>query len=136
MSPVKTAEKQGSRFQKCRSGNPKGSRNSATLAAEFLLDGEASLDAKGHRNRLRWRHSRPQALPRKILPTAQRPFPELRPEAARLRLCRRNSRLPKLPGAALPARLRQPILVQLRDTRTDGHDVHFDRFQLIDSDFA
>jgi hypothetical protein len=47
-----------------------------------------------------------------------------------------NSRLPKLPGAALPARLRQPILVQLRDTRTDGHDVHFDRFQLIDSDFA
>ena len=47
-----------------------------------------------------------------------------------------NSRLPKLPGTALPARLRRPILVQLRDTRTDGHDVHFDRFQLIDSDFA
>ena len=40
-----------------------------------------------------------------------------------------NSRLPKLPGTPLPARLRQPILVQLRDVR-------FDRFQLIDSDFA
>ena len=47
-----------------------------------------------------------------------------------------NSRLPKLPGAALPGRLRRPILVQLRDVRSDGHDVRFDRFQLIDSDFA
>jgi hypothetical protein len=47
-----------------------------------------------------------------------------------------NSRLPKLPGAILPARLRRPILVQLRDVRSDGHDVRFDRFQLIDSDFA
>jgi hypothetical protein len=32
--------------------------------------------------------------------------------------------------------LRRPILVQLRDTRDDAHDIHFDRFQLIDSDFA
>jgi len=47
-----------------------------------------------------------------------------------------NSRLPKLPGVALPARLRRPILVQLRDVRTDADDVRFDRFQLIDSDFA
>ena len=47
-----------------------------------------------------------------------------------------NSRLPMLPGIALPARLRRPILVQLRDTLTDAHDVRFDRFQLIDSDFA
>jgi hypothetical protein len=47
-----------------------------------------------------------------------------------------NSRLPKLPGAPLPAKLRQPILVQLRDVSSDGHDVRFDRFQLIDSDFA
>jgi hypothetical protein len=34
---------------------------------------------------------------------------------------------------ALPARLRRPILVQLRDTSTEAH---FDRFPLIDSDFA
>jgi predicted N-acetyltransferase YhbS len=47
-----------------------------------------------------------------------------------------NSRLPKLPGTALPARLRRPILVQLRDVRSDVHNVRFDRFQLIDSDFA
>lgn len=47
-----------------------------------------------------------------------------------------NSRLPKLPGTPLPARLRRPILVQLRDVSTDAHDVRFDRFQLIDSDFA
>lgn len=47
-----------------------------------------------------------------------------------------NNRLPKLPGIALPGRLRRPILVQLRDTSTDAHDVRFDRFQLIDSDFA
>jgi hypothetical protein len=32
--------------------------------------------------------------------------------------------------------LRRPILVQLRDTQSDAHDIHFDRFQLIDSDFA
>ena len=47
-----------------------------------------------------------------------------------------NNRLPKLPGTTLPARLRGPILVQLRDTSTDTHNVRFDRFQLIDSDFA
>src|SRR5262249_31760992 len=47
-----------------------------------------------------------------------------------------NSRLPKLPGTRLPAKLRRPILVQLRDTSTDEHHMRFDRFQLIDSDFA
>jgi hypothetical protein len=47
-----------------------------------------------------------------------------------------NSRLPTLPGFGLPARLRRPILVQLRDIRADSHAVRFDRFQLIDSDFA
>jgi hypothetical protein len=47
-----------------------------------------------------------------------------------------NSRLPTLPGIALPARLRRPILVQLRDISADAHEVRFDRFQLIDSDFA
>ena len=47
-----------------------------------------------------------------------------------------NSRLPMLPGIALPAKLRRPILVQLRDTTADAPDVSFDRFQLIDFDFA
>ncbi|MBV9457483.1 MAG: GNAT family N-acetyltransferase [Bradyrhizobium sp.] len=47
-----------------------------------------------------------------------------------------NSRLCKLPGTSLPAGLRRPILVQLRDTSTDAHNIRFDRFQLIDSDFA
>lgn len=47
-----------------------------------------------------------------------------------------NSRLPRLPGTALTAQLRRPILVQLRDTSTDAHDISFERFQLIDSDFA
>lgn len=45
MAPVTTIGKQGSRFQKGRSGNPngrpKGSRNAATLAIEVLLDGQA-----------------------------------------------------------------------------------------------
>ena len=47
-----------------------------------------------------------------------------------------NDRLPKLPGTPLTARLRRPILVQLRDVGTEAHDIRFDRFQLIDSDFA
>ena len=47
-----------------------------------------------------------------------------------------NASLPQLPGIGLPARLRRPILVQLRDIRAETHAVHFDRFQLIDSDFA
>ena len=50
-----------------------------------------------------------------------------------------NDRLPKLPGVAVPGQLKQPILVQLRDIRNDGSSVRglrFNRFQLIDSDFA
>ena len=47
-----------------------------------------------------------------------------------------NSSLPALPGHVLPARLRPPMLVQLRDFNTDEPDVRFDRFQLIDSDFV
>ena len=45
MSPDNTGEQQGGRFEKGRSGNPRGrplgSRNSATLVAEALLEGEA-----------------------------------------------------------------------------------------------
>ena len=47
-----------------------------------------------------------------------------------------NNRLPRLPGITLPARLRPPILVQLRDFEADAPDLRFDRFQLIDSDFV
>jgi hypothetical protein len=47
-----------------------------------------------------------------------------------------NNRLRRLPAMALPTRLKRPILVQLRDTSTEAHNVRFDRFQLIDSDFA
>lgn len=47
-----------------------------------------------------------------------------------------NGRLPKLPGIALPARLKRSILVQLRDLRHEAQKVRLDRFQLIDSDFA
>lgn len=47
-----------------------------------------------------------------------------------------NDSLPKLPGTPLPAWLKRPILVQLRDMATDAADVRFARFQLIDSDFA
>jgi hypothetical protein len=44
--PDNTAKKQGHRFQKGQSGNPKGrppgSRNKTTLAVDALLDGEAN----------------------------------------------------------------------------------------------
>jgi hypothetical protein len=46
-----------------------------------------------------------------------------------------NRSLPYLPGFALPARLRPPILVQFRDCASDT-DPHFDRFQLTDSDYV
>jgi len=47
-----------------------------------------------------------------------------------------NARLPTLPGIALPARLRRPMLVQLRDFAGQTPDVTLSRFQLIDSDFV
>lgn len=47
-----------------------------------------------------------------------------------------NDRMPVLPGLPLPAWLRRPILLQLRDVRADANAVRLDRFQLIDSDFA
>jgi Acetyltransferase (GNAT) domain len=47
-----------------------------------------------------------------------------------------NKRLPQLPGLALPARYRQPILVQLRDAASADSMPGFDRFELIDSDFV
>jgi hypothetical protein len=47
-----------------------------------------------------------------------------------------NDSLPKLPGLPLPARLRRPILVQLRDMTRDAAEARFARFQLLDSDFA
>ena len=47
-----------------------------------------------------------------------------------------NNSLPRLPGMVLAARLRPPMLVQLRDFNTEELDVRFDRFQLIDSDFV
>jgi hypothetical protein len=47
-----------------------------------------------------------------------------------------NKSLPSLPGGALPARFRPPILVQMRDFDTDRTDLRLDRFQLIDSDFV
>lgn len=46
-----------------------------------------------------------------------------------------NNSLPDLPGIALPARLRPPIKVQLRDFDTDAPELRLHRFQLIDSDF-
>lgn len=46
-----------------------------------------------------------------------------------------NNRLPHQPGFAVPTRLRPPILVQLRDTACADAEPHFDRYQLIDSDF-
>jgi GNAT superfamily N-acetyltransferase len=47
-----------------------------------------------------------------------------------------NNRLARLPGFPLPARLRSPVLVQIRDFDSGGADLHFDRFQLTDSDFV
>jgi len=47
-----------------------------------------------------------------------------------------NDSLPKLPGMPLSARLKRPILVQLRDMTADAANAQFARFQLIDSDFA
>jgi hypothetical protein len=47
-----------------------------------------------------------------------------------------NDSLPALPGFPLPARLRPPLLVQLRDFGPDKPDSRFNRFQLIDSDFV
>jgi hypothetical protein len=47
-----------------------------------------------------------------------------------------NDSLPALPGFPLPARLRPPMLVQLRDLGPERPDPRFSRFQLIDSDFV
>lgn len=47
-----------------------------------------------------------------------------------------NKSLPRLPGFALPQRLRPPILVQLRDCASADSAPRFDRFQLTDSDFV
>lgn len=47
-----------------------------------------------------------------------------------------NDRLPSLPGVPLPARLRPPMLVQLRDLAAGKPEVRLTRFQLIDSDFV
>ena len=47
-----------------------------------------------------------------------------------------NSGLAELPGLALPARLRSPMLVQLRDFQAERPEALFDRFELIDSDFV
>jgi hypothetical protein len=47
-----------------------------------------------------------------------------------------NKSLPRLPGFAVPARYRQPILVQLRDVHSNIVELSFDRFQLMDSDFV
>jgi GNAT acetyltransferase-like protein len=47
-----------------------------------------------------------------------------------------NNGLPRLPGIAIPARYRQPILVQLRDIHSERVESSFDRFQLTDCDFA
>ena len=47
-----------------------------------------------------------------------------------------NKSLPRLPGFPVPARYRQPILVQLRDVHSNIVELSFDRFQLTDSDFV
>jgi len=47
-----------------------------------------------------------------------------------------NDRLATLPGIPLPARLRSPMLVQLRDLAAGKPELRLGRFQLIDSDFV
>jgi hypothetical protein len=47
-----------------------------------------------------------------------------------------NNRLATPPGFPLPARLRPPMPVQIRDFDPEKPDSRFDRFQLIDSDFV
>jgi hypothetical protein len=47
-----------------------------------------------------------------------------------------NKSLSWLPGFPIPARYRQPILVQARDFGSEAAALRFDRFQLIDSDFV
>jgi hypothetical protein len=47
-----------------------------------------------------------------------------------------NNDLPTLPGIALPSRWRAPLLVQMRKIASDGPEMGFGRFQLIDADFA
>jgi predicted N-acetyltransferase YhbS len=47
-----------------------------------------------------------------------------------------NDKLAKLPGIALPERLRPPVLVQFRDFNSEETGLQFNRFQLIDSDFV
>jgi Acetyltransferase (GNAT) domain len=47
-----------------------------------------------------------------------------------------NKKLPRLPGLAIPARYRPPVLVQLRDSSAKATELRFDQFQLTDSDFV
>lgn len=48
-----------------------------------------------------------------------------------------NNRLPRPPGLVLPQRVRpSPMLVQLRDFRTDKAPLQLDRYELIDFDYA
>jgi hypothetical protein len=48
-----------------------------------------------------------------------------------------NSKLPRAPGLVLPPRIRpSPMLVQLRDFRPDKAPLRFDRYELIDFDYA
>lgn len=48
-----------------------------------------------------------------------------------------NDRLPAAPGIVLPERLRpSPMLVQLRDFRPERAPFRFDRYELIDFDYA
>jgi Acetyltransferase (GNAT) domain len=48
-----------------------------------------------------------------------------------------NSRLPRLPGIVMPRRIRpSPMMIQLRDFRPDRVPLRFDRYELIDFDYA